>query len=95
MVLHAIFVFCLNNILFHDFDVDFVVEVDDVFMLSMSDKHFQVDITCISLKSVDILVNIDDVVESNLHRRLDLTDPIYGAHDQLVKMSVYKELWLS
>ena len=84
------------NILLHSFNIDLVVEVDNVLSFTVSQVYLEVDALDIPLimafKNIGILV--DHIVKGNRQLWLDLAYTVYRAHDQLVKMSIDHELWL-
>jgi len=83
------------NVLFHDLDVDVVVEVYDVFLLVALDVDLQVNLLEVSQVSVQVWKFVYYVVESYLKIRLYLANIVNGTHDKLVQMSVNHQLGFS
>lgn len=74
------------NILFHNFDVDLIVEVDDVLLVAISESNLQIDTLDASLVLVleDISILIYHIVEGYLEFWLDLAHAVDCAHHQLI-----------
>lgn len=83
------------DIFLHDFDVDVVIEVNDVFLLSIAVVYVHVYVKCAPLVLKHLGVFANDVVELNLQAGLHFTNAIDGTHNHLVKHSVDQEMWLS
>jgi hypothetical protein len=68
------------NILFHYLDIDFIVEVNDVFLFTVFESNLQIHIlnTPLVLEYVSVLV--DDIVEGDLQLRLDLANTVDSTH---------------
>jgi hypothetical protein len=83
------------NVFLHDFDVDFIIEMNHIPLIVPVDCNMKVDVMEISDMSIEISVLIDDVIECDLQFRLNLAHVVNGAHHKLIKMSVNQELRFS
>jgi hypothetical protein len=70
-----------KNVLFHNFDVNLIVEMDDILLICVVNVDLEVDILIVSDKTVQVGVFIDDIVEGYLKFRLNLANIVNCAHD--------------
>lgn len=79
---------CANYILFHALYIDIVVEVDNVFLLSVEAIDLHINGGTISIAPEYVCILSDDVIEGDLDIVLDFAYTVDSAHHQLVQVSV-------
>ena len=72
----------------HTLDVHIIVEVNYIFSFAIKTRNLHVDIDYAPLTLEHFGVLVDDVVELDLQPVLDLANPIYRAHNHLVKHTI-------
>lgn len=64
----------------HSLDIHIIIEVDDIFLLTITTQDLHVNILYGSLISESVRVLVNNVVESNLKTWLNLTNSVNSRH---------------
>lgn len=85
-----------NDILFHVFNENVIIEIDDVFLFILRVVNLHINIeNWLMIAFKKLRVFCDNHVKCNLHSWLYLAHTVYGAHYHLVNHSVDEKMGFS